>query len=170
MVVLYPPLVVRWPQPTATVISTSRERSGAGEACSRIHHISYVLTLTLLSYTGTRETRPPTHAHNINTSVNYIPVPNLDFLDLVQVCVRVTLGSPHKPCWVTRRSGLRLIGDALHHMNKAGGLDEQHRILGETDSQDPLSPPFTCNTCNRNRSQASRGKRSVPGLRPYARA
>ena len=36
VVVLYPPLVVRWPQPTATVISTSRERSGAGEACSRI--------------------------------------------------------------------------------------------------------------------------------------
>ena len=45
VVVLYPPLVERWPQPTATVISTSRERSGAGEACSRIHHISYVLTL-----------------------------------------------------------------------------------------------------------------------------
>ena len=36
VVVLYPPLVVRWPQPTATVISTSRDRSGAGEACSRI--------------------------------------------------------------------------------------------------------------------------------------
>ena len=46
VVVLYPPLVVRWPQPTATVISTSRERSGAGEACSRIlSHFNIMYTL-----------------------------------------------------------------------------------------------------------------------------